>query len=839
MPENNNYIWARSLGGSNDDFTTDISLDSARNIYLSGNFESTDFDPGTGTTLINQGLSDIFFAKLDNDGNPAWAKSLGGSKDDFASGISADDAGNVYITGNFDSTDFDPGTGTNLSNQGGSDIFIAKLDSNGNPVWAKSLGGSKDDFTNSISADDAGNVYITGSFESIDFDPGTGTNLPNQGRSDILVAKLDSSGNLVWAKNLGGSKNDSATDISLDSDGNIYLTGNFESIDFDSGTGTNLINQGGSDIFIAQLDASGNPLWVENWGGSKDDSATGISLDSDGNIYLSGNFESTDFDPGTGTNLPNQGLSDIFIAQLENSGKPLWAKSFGGGKNDFATGINLDSDGNVYTTGDFDSTDFDPGTGTNLPNQGRSDIFVARLENSGNPVWAKNLGGSKNDSATGINLDSDGNIYLSGNFDSTDFDPGAGTNLTHQGRSDIFVSKLGYLSTGVSIIQTKNSTNVSEDGTITDNYTIALTSIPTALVTVTLTPSNAQIDLGARAGLPITLNFAADATALTPQTVNFTVINDPIAEGNHSSIITHSGSSFDSTLVFTVDGIAGNTVTVNITDNDTVGIDINSSDTLTTETLETATFNIALTSQPTSDVLISLTNNDTTEGTLSTNNINFNSTTWSTPQLVTVTGVDDDIQDGDISYSIIASVAESSNSQYGSLPPETLTFINQDDDSIGININPSDTLITSETLETATFNIALTSQPTSDVLISLTNNDTTEGTLSTNNITFNSTNWSTPQLVTVTGVDDDIQDGDISYSIIASVVESSNSQYGSLPPETLTFINTDDDSIGININPSDTLTTETGKTGSFELTLTSQPTSDVLISLTNNDTTEG
>ncbi|WRH67601.1 MAG: hypothetical protein RSE13_04355 [Planktothrix sp. GU0601_MAG3] len=402
---------------------------------------------------------------------------------------------------------------------------------------------------------------------------------------------------------------------------------------------------------------------------------------------------------------------------------------------------------------------------------------------------------------------------------------------------------MGFAPPGVSIIQTGNSTNVTEDGTIIDNNTIALTSVPTDAVTITLTPSNAEIDLGAGAGVPITLNFNPDDTALNAKTVNFIGINDSVAEGNHTSIITHSGSSLDPNynnpnLPFTVDGIAGNTVPVNIIDNDSIGINLTTSDTLTSEAGDTGNFNLVLTSQPTSDVLVSLTNNDTTEGSLSTPNITFTPNNWSTPQLVTVTGVNDNIQDGDIPYSIITSINPNSDSNYINFPPDTLNFINQDNDSIGININSLDTL-TSEDGDTGNFNLVLTSQPTSDVLVSLTNNDTTEGSLSTDSITFTPNNWSTPKLVTVTGVNDNIQDGDIPYSIITSISPSSDSKYINLPADTLNFINQDNDSIGINLTTSDTLTSEAGDTGNFNLVLTSQPTSDVLVSLTNNDTTEG
>nr|CAD5910510.1 hypothetical protein NO713_00002 [Planktothrix pseudagardhii] len=396
--------------------------------------------------------------------------------------------------------------------------------------------------------------------------------------------------------------------------------------------------------------------------------------------------------------------------------------------------------------------------------------------------------------------------------------------------------------TGVSITQTGSSTDIAEGG-LSDTYNIVLNSVPTAPVTITATPSNPEVDLGLGAGVPLNLSFAADTTALTPQTVNITATNDNIAEGNHSSIITHSLSSSDPNYnapntPFTVDGIAGNTVTANITDNDSIGINLTTTDTLTSEAGDTGNFSIALTSQPTSDVLITLNSSNPNEASLSTPSVTFTAQNWSSPQLVTITGVDDNIRDGDISYSIISSIDPSSDSKYTTLPPDTLDFINQDNDSIGINLTTSDTL-TSEAGDTGNFSIVLNSQPTSDVLITLSNSNPQEGSLLTPSVTFNSQNWSTPQVVTVTGVDDNIQDGDIGYSIISSVDPSSDSKYTTLPPDTLDFINQDNDSIGINLTTSDTLTSEAGDTGNFSIVLNSQPTSDVLITLSNSNPQEG
>ena len=158
--------------------------------------------------------------------------------------ISVDGSGNVYTTGYFGVTlDFDPGSGTvNLTPNGYRDVFIQKLDSSGNFVWAKSFGGTGFDSGNSISIDGSGNVYTTGYFEgTVDFDSGSGTlNLTSNGNRDVFIQKLTSSGNLVWAKSFGGSSTDFATSISLDGSGNVYTAGSFRSIvDFDPDSGTN------------------------------------------------------------------------------------------------------------------------------------------------------------------------------------------------------------------------------------------------------------------------------------------------------------------------------------------------------------------------------------------------------------------------------------------------------------------------------------------------------------------------------------------------------------------------------------------------------------------------
>ena len=246
-----------------------------------------------------------------------WAGRFGGSSPDHSLDIIVDAAGNVYTTGYFSGTaDFDPGPGTaNLTSAGGLDIFVSKLDSDGNYVWAKSMGGVSlsHDVGMGIAVDSAGNVYTTGYFSSTaDFDPGPGTaNLTSAGGLDIFVSKLDSDGNYVWAKSIGGASTDIGYGIAVDGAGNVYTSGYFESTaDFDPGPGTtDLTSAGGKDIFVSKLEGSGNYVWAKSMGGTSDDYGYGIAVDGAGNVYTTGHFNGTvDFDPGPGTvNLTSAG----------------------------------------------------------------------------------------------------------------------------------------------------------------------------------------------------------------------------------------------------------------------------------------------------------------------------------------------------------------------------------------------------------------------------------------------------------------------------------------------------------------------------------------------------
>jgi hypothetical protein len=240
---------------------------------------------------------------------------------------------------------------------------------------------------NSIALDSQGNVYISGNFgRTADFDPGPRTfNLTAAGGLDVFVCKLNTSGNFVWAKKLGGASSEDCSSMALDLQGNIYISGNFRgTADFDPGPNVfNLISAGANDIFAIKLDPLGRLFWAKQMGGLSSDGGASIAVDTSGNIYTTGNFGGTaDFDPGPSTfNLSTSGISpDIFVSKLDASGNFLWAKQMGGRSGELAYSIALDGLGNIFTTGFFrDTADFDPGPSTfNLIPTGGEDMFISK-----------------------------------------------------------------------------------------------------------------------------------------------------------------------------------------------------------------------------------------------------------------------------------------------------------------------------------------------------------------------------------------------------------------------------------------------------------------------------
>jgi cysteine-rich repeat protein len=421
-------LWSHRFGGTSFDYGQDIAVDSAGNVLLTGRFTGTaDFGGGP---LSSAGSWDIFVGKLDAQGQHLWSRRLGGPGDDFGWSIAVDSAGNVLLTGYFRGTaDFGGGP---LSSAGSWDAFAVKLDAQGQHLWSRRLGGTGDDVGLGIAVDSAGNVLLTGYFiGTADFGGGP---LSSAGNDDIFVVKLDAQGQHLWSRRLGGMGNDWANSVAVDSAGTVLLTGAFYfTADFGGGP---LSSAGDYDIFAVKLDPQGQHLWSRRLGGTNYDEGRGIAVDSDGNVLLTGYFYGTaDFG---GVPLFSAGSSDIFAVKLDPQGQHLWSRRLGGTSADLGRDIAVDIAGNVLLTGYFQGT-ADLGGGP-LSSAGDSDLFAAKLDAQGQHLWSRRLGGTNADLGQGIAVDSAGNALLTGYFYGTaDFGGGP---LSSVGSNDIFAVKL-------------------------------------------------------------------------------------------------------------------------------------------------------------------------------------------------------------------------------------------------------------------------------------------------------------------------------------------------------------------------------------------------------------
>ena len=399
------------------------TIDGDGNCYIVGHFESTIMFGD----IILTGYNDAFIAKIDALGNWQWAILIDGGNARGRS-ISTDLNDNIFIAGSFS---FNVNLGPYyLESPESSNFFIAKLDSDGNWLWAEQATGEFE--CNGISYDLYGNAYITGKFGgTVQFGTYSITSVDGW---DILVAKYSPDGNCLWIEQAGGIEDDKPEAICTDVNGNSYVTGSF------SGTAMfgphTLIPWGSDDIFVAKIETTGNWLWAERAGSPISSGGKGICISSNEYLYVTGDFWGTAaFGP---ISLTSNGACDIFLAKLDSEGNWLQAEKAGGDEQDTSNGISIDTDGSAFVTGLFR----DVSTFGSFPliSNGDTDIFIAKLENEGTWMWALDVGGIGCDAGTGISTDIIGNNYIVGTFQySVNF---GNHNLASFGTEDFFVAKL-------------------------------------------------------------------------------------------------------------------------------------------------------------------------------------------------------------------------------------------------------------------------------------------------------------------------------------------------------------------------------------------------------------
>lgn len=442
-------------------------------------YGTIDADPSSSVyNLFTSGGWDTYISKLDNNGNFVWAKKIGGVNDDVPTEITTDQSGNSYISGSFSGiVDFDPSSVNTFTLNGvaNGENFILKLDANGNFVWVKQFTSTDADFINSITLDATGDLLLAGRLYGImDFDPSTSSTYTLSNTSVCsFICKITNSGNFVWAKKYGFTLftggNGLAHSVKTDSNNNIYTSGYFYgTADFDPSPGAYTLTANGNtqDAYIAKFDANGNLKWANNYGSIYFDDALSSTIDSKGNVYTTGHFGGTaDFNPSasatfTIANFNNS--NDVYITKVDSLGNFIWAKQIGGNFEDLSNFITSDNSDNIYVCGGFEYIcDFNPSTTTtySLTSNGAKDGFVTKLDENGNFIWNATFGAISGDFASCVKTDNLGSILITGYYERTvDFDPTSSTfNLSgNTGNSDAFVWKLNSVSTDINELLNKN-----------------------------------------------------------------------------------------------------------------------------------------------------------------------------------------------------------------------------------------------------------------------------------------------------------------------------------------------------------------------------------------------
>jgi hypothetical protein len=573
-----NYEWSVGVGGVATDAGYDVFFDNAGNVYNAGIFlDSVDFDGGSNElNLFSPGSFDIYISKHDALGNFLWVKQIGGTFNQFVTEMIQDAQGNILITGTFEGTvDFDPSDGINsVTSQGGRDIFLVKLDADGNFIYAKTYGGIGADTGMAIDLDAQGKIYITGTFENTCSFESQSISSVSGDFTDVFVLKLNANGTVQWVKQIGGPMSDNVYSMDIDSNGNVFIAGKFSGDDFDFDPSSNsfLMDAVGTySGYAVKLSPAGDLTWAKALHSEGLVAFQTINVDSNNDIVIGGQFEGvTDFDFGTNSFelLSSEGsVNDLFFLKTSNDGDFIWAKTILSAGEFFmdVSDVAIDVFDNIYATGRYTGpTDFNPSAQEYiLTNEDAA--YLLKLSDIGNFIWARSYGISGSSKGKGIDADDQFGVVFTGDFSvAVDFDLNSKAGI-HTGTNapDVFICKLDFTcapSSGTAVITacdsytwingvTYTSNNSSDTFTVINSFgcdslvTLNLTFIPTPTLDAIVNGNTINASLSGWEYEWFDCNNASWVADETQQSFS------PSASGSYSAQATQSGCTVSSDCV--------------------------------------------------------------------------------------------------------------------------------------------------------------------------------------------------------------------------------------------------------------------------------------------------
>ncbi len=428
--------WPVTIGGPQEDGAWDVVIDNEGSVFVTGSFSGTvDFNPKGGNPHTAIGGGDAYISKFDSNGNHLWTQTFGGYHFDAGHGVTIDNSGDVYVTGRIDITSQDRRS------------CLYKFDGEYGVqmwgyLWDMPIG--KRGKMYDIVFDGESNIYVAGQFQfEIDMDPKSGVDMHySTGGWDVCVIKLTLNGDYVWGRHWGTVEEDLGRRIVVDNTGDIYIVGYCSTYEDYS-----------PDAILLKYTSSGTRLFALTWGSGNRNWSNGLAVDSNNNIYVTGQFSDiTDFNPGSGYE-PRQsnGEDDIYLSKFDSNGVFLSVITWGGPGFDRGEDMYIDSEDNIFVIGAFtESVDFNPGGGIDYhSSNGGLDVFISKFDSSEVYDWSRTFGGTGDDGTYHANHDFMSvtqylnGLYLTGRYHGTvDFDPGIGVELRESnGDKDIFITK--------------------------------------------------------------------------------------------------------------------------------------------------------------------------------------------------------------------------------------------------------------------------------------------------------------------------------------------------------------------------------------------------------------
>ncbi|MBA2664333.1 MAG: SBBP repeat-containing protein [Bradymonadaceae bacterium] len=371
------WEWVDQLSSTSFDYAYRIAIDADDNLYVAG------YTASWLPNATSSGGVDGFLARYDADGERKWLKQFGTAGDDYVHGVAVGPDGNIYVAGGTN------GAFEGFENAGEFDAFVARFDADGNKLWVRQIGTEKQDFGWGLAVDHLNYAFLVGQIDGI---PGQ----TGEDGTDAFIARYDTDGEQVWMRVVDSGSRDEFNSVAIDNKGMVYVAG------FTHGSFENQTSAGDFDALIARYDATGNQVWLRQFGTNAYELAYDVAVDALGAAYIVGHTY------GAFAGSENQGGLDGFLARFTVEGEREWVVQFGTDANDFAQGVATDSHNNAFVVGHT------AGTLEGQASRGTEDAYVLKFDRDGEQLWSRQFGTTFADQAFSTAVDSNDHVYISG-----------------------------------------------------------------------------------------------------------------------------------------------------------------------------------------------------------------------------------------------------------------------------------------------------------------------------------------------------------------------------------------------------------------------------------------